>query len=317
MPSDPSSVLPRVTTVLSEEKWRRAEREHLQRAQVYTVPLRERRSRGQKHPVEDFLFSYYSLTAGQLERWHPGAGVALVGQAAVDERAGWKHYTVFDDACGTGLPGVTLDTAAFAADRASMISFAGAILQGTASRPGQFSCFGLHEWAMAYRSDLHGVRHEYLPLRLGGTGTDRVVETHNIRCSHFDAFRFYAPEATPLNELQPTRATQRDLEQPGCLHANMDLYKWAYKLLPAVSSDLVMDCFELAWRVRTMDMQASPYDLSEWGYAPIRIEVPEGKAAYVAAQRAFADEAAGLRSRLMIQLEEAGLLSSHAPRHDD
>ncbi|MGO3090539.1 MAG: 3-methyladenine DNA glycosylase [Galactobacter sp.] len=294
--------------LLSQDQWRAAEHAHRERAQAYTLPLRERRSHGEKHPVEDFLFSYYSLKPGQLERWHPGAGVVLLGQAAVDERAGWKHYTEVEDADGCGTPGVTVDLEAFASDRASMISFAAAILQGTASRPAQFACFGLHEWAMAYRSDLHGVRHEYLPLRLGGSGTDEVVESHNIRCSHFDAFRFYAPEAVGLNQLQPTRETQRNLEQPGCLHANMDLYKWAYKLSPAVNSELVMDCFELAWRVRTMDMQASPYDLADWGYDPIRIEDADGKATYVAAQRAFASEAAVLRGRLLTQLRCGDLL---------
>ena len=139
---------------------------------------------------------------------------------------------------------------------------------------------------MAYRSAENGIRHEYLPLRLGAAGTDRVVEEHRIRCTHFDAFRFYAPQAAPLNELQPTRETQRELEQPGCLHANMDLYKWAYKLTPAVPSELLMDCFELAWEIRTMDMRASPYDLSGWGHAPIRIETAEGKAEYVRAAEA-------------------------------
>jgi hypothetical protein len=59
-----------------------------------------------------------------------------------------------------------------------------------------------------------------------------------------------------------------------------------------------MDCFELSWRIRAMDMQASPYDLEEWGYPPIAIETPGGKAAYVEHQRAFAEEAAVLRGRL-------------------
>ena len=88
------------------------------------------------------------------------------------------------------------------------------------------------------------------------------------------------------------------MEQPGCLHANMDLYKWAYKLSPALPSELVMDCFELSWHIRAMDMQASPYDLEEWGYPPIRIETAAGKADYVAAQRGFSAEAAVLRERL-------------------
>ena len=48
----------------------------------------------------------------------------------------------------------------------------------------------------------------------------------------------------------------------------MDVYKWAYKLTPALPGELVMDCFELSWRIREMDMQASPYDLAAWGYEP-------------------------------------------------
>lgn len=152
---------------------------------------------------------------------------------------------------------------------------------------------------MAYKSEINGIRHEYLPLRLGAEGTDAVVEKHKIRCTHFDAFRFYTPQAVPLNELQPTRELQVELEQPGCLHGNMDLYKWAYKMSPAVPTDLLMDCFELAWDIRIMDMQASPYDLTEWGYAPIRIETPEGKANYVREQKQFAQRANELREKLL------------------
>lgn len=292
--------VPTVTPMLlAPATWRAAESAHRERMRPYTEPLRRRRSHGEKHPVEDFLFSYYSLSPGQLERWHPGAGVVLLGREAVAERSGWKHHRVIEDADGAGTPGVTVDLPAFARDREAMVSFARSILAGTASRPGSFACFGLHEWAMAYRSDTHGVRHDQLRLRRGAAGTDAVVESHHIRCTHFDAYRFYAPEAAPLNELTPTRTSQRDLEQPGCLHANMDLYKWAYKLLPAVPSDLVADCFELAWRIRLMDMRASPYDLSDWGHDPVRIEEPEGKADYVAAQRGFAEEAAVLRARLL------------------
>ena len=82
----------------------------------------------------------------------------------------------------------------------------------------------------------------------------------------------------------------------------MDLYKWAYKLAPLLPSELVMDCFELSWRIRAMDMQASPYDLKEWGYPAILIETPEGKAEYVEYQRAFSAESQELRQRLLREL---------------
>lgn len=80
---------------------------------------------------------------------------------------------------------------------------------------------------MVYGVDQDEVRHERWPLRLGSDGTDEVVRSHQLRCTHFDAVRFFTPQAIPLNAVQPTRDEQLDLEQPGCLHAGMDVYKWA------------------------------------------------------------------------------------------
>jgi hypothetical protein len=290
-------MLPPPLAWLPEEQWQPFAAAHQARAKRFGEPFTERRMKRQKHPIEDFLFTYYTQKPGQLYRWHPGPGVVLAGEGA-RARGDWKFYReVIDES--TGERGYTVDLEAFAQTRTEAIRFANIILAGTAARAANFACFGLHEWAMAYKSADNGIRHEYLPLRLGANGTDAVVEEHKIRCTHFDAFRFYTPEAVPLNELQPTRETQRDLEQPGCLHANMDLYKWAYKLTPVVPSDLVMDCFELAWDIRTMDMQASPYDLADWGHPPIAIETPAGKAEYVRLQKDFADRAQVLRERLL------------------
>ncbi len=156
---------------------------------------------------------------------------------------------------------------------------------------------------MVYRQSADQFRHAEWPLRLTAAETAAVVDANRVRCSHFDAFRFFTPAARPLNVLQPTRASQAALEQPGCLHANMDLYKWAYKLSPLISSELVADCFALAREIRTVDMQASPYDLTGLGYQPIRVETPEGRAEYVAAQREFADRAAVLRVQLVAAID--------------
>lgn len=285
----------------------RADR-HRDHATRYTEPHRARRSAGVKHPVADFLFTYYALSAGKLERWHPGAGAVLTG-AAAEERAGWKDYRPLDaaerDALGlaTDDAAVTADVGGFLARRSATVAFVRRLLGATASRPGQFGCFGLHEWAMVYRQGADERRHEALPLRLSAEQTDAVVESHRIRCSHIDAFRFFTAEATGRNELQPTRQTQPDLEQPGCLHATMDLYKWAFTLLPLVPSELVLTALDLAAAVREVDMRASPYDLAGHGLTPIRIETPTGKAEYVAAQRGFAERGADLRRRLLAELE--------------
>ena len=141
-------------------------------------------------------------------------------------------------------------------------------------------------------------RHD-VPLRLGQQGTDAVVEAHELRCTHIDAFRFFTEDAVPRNRFAPTRETQPDLEQPGCLHAGMDVYKWAMKLGPLVPGEVLLDAFELAREIRELDMQASPYDMRPWGAEPVRIETPEGKAEYVRRQRAFAERSTALRRRVL------------------
>ena len=150
---------------------------------------------------------------------------------------------------------------------------------------------------MVYRTD--APRHDAVPLRLGAAGTDAVVESLPVHCTHHDAFRFFTAAARPRNALQPARDDQLAHEQPGCLHATMDLYKWAYKLAPATPSELLADCFALAVDVRDRDMRASPYDLSDLGYPPVPIETAGGRAEYARAQAGFADRAAPLRSHLV------------------
>lgn len=302
MPAEDAAGLPGTVELLGPRQWRARQAAHLQRVRSWTEPFRQRRSQQLKHPVDDFLFTYYSHSPGRLERWHPGPGVVLLEAAELAEQRHWRAVTG-EEAEALGLSGddgaATVDLPEFLDSRGRAVEFVDMLVRRTASRPGQFGCFGMHEWAMAYNARVHGVRHEQLPLRLGAEGTDAVVEAERLRCTHIDAFRFFAPEAAPLNELQPTRETQRDLEQPGCLHATMDLYKWAYKLAPAVASELIADCFELALEVRATDMEASPYDLSEWGYGVVAVETPEGKAEYVRRQRSFARRAAPLRERLL------------------
>jgi hypothetical protein len=48
-------------------------------------------------------------------------------------------------------------------------------------------------------------------------------------------------------------------------------------------------------------MRAAPYDLTAWGFEPIRIETPEGKQEYAGRQRGFADRAAPIREALIAE----------------
>lgn len=156
---------------------------------------------------------------------------------------------------------------------------------------------------------------------------DTVELSHALKCTHYDAFRFFHPSAQPLNSVSIlTRDFQEENEQPGkygtlhtrvffqsfsfsvhdfilsnifncafcfiffifinhflflllcfnfpffplflffffvgCVHAAMDLFKYAYQLYPFISSELLRDCLILAIKARKIDMRASPYDVS-------------------------------------------------------
>jgi hypothetical protein len=279
--------------VLEREEWRPRATAHAHRVDAFVEPHLARRRARVKHPVHDFLFTYYSHRPAQLRRWHPGYGVRL---ADAPEYDGLKGY-----AAGAVAPDHV------AGQRPLLVALR-RLLAATAGRTPSFGCFGLHEWAMVYRLSEDETRHADWPLRLGPEGTDAVVESHRIACSHFDAYRFFTPAAAPLNTLSPGADDRPDFEQPGCLHAGMDLYKHAFRLSPMIASELVADCFELARDIRVLDMRAAPYDLSGLddlpaGFEPVQIETAAGKAEYAAAQRAFAERGAPLRAKLLAECE--------------
>ncbi|HVU25473.1 MAG TPA: 3-methyladenine DNA glycosylase [Opitutus sp.] len=297
------------SVVLSEPEWRARQAAHERRVRAWTDPHQTRAARGEKHPVYDFLFSYYAFRPASLRRWHPGPEVVLAGEGA-REFLRWPEYrTAATEACRDG---VELDLAALPERRREFVVWLHELLVATRERPAFFGCFGLHEWAMVYRQPPEDVRHHAWPLRFPADEIARIVERSGVCCSHFDAFRFFTAEARPLNKLQPTREAAPRLEQRGCLHANMDLYKWAFKLAPFAPGELMADGFELARDIREVDMRASPYDLRALGFEPIAIETAAGRADYEERQRAFAARGEPLRARLIALCER--LLAAGAER---
>lgn len=276
-------------TMLSGQEWRQRAAEHAETVDAELAGVETRRRRGIKHPVDDFLFQYYNMRPAQLRTWNPGLAVGL---ADAEEFANRRFHHVVD-----GI--AALDAEEFVTRRGATIDTAHDLLSAALEKAPRFGCFGMHEWAMVHGLEQEETRHPYLPLRFPREEVARIVEEVGCRCSHIDAFRFFTPSAKPLNLLQPTRERQAELDQPGCLHVNMDLYKWAGKLSPAISSELLFGTFLLARDIRVVDMQASAYDLTAWGLAPVRVETSEGRAEYAHLQRRFATRAQPLRRRLL------------------
>ncbi len=293
-------------SVLPAARWMALREEHQQQVHELTKNHRRRRRSAELHPVWDFMFSYYPVSPGKLSHWHPGAGTWLdmentgeMAKVASEEKQHLlPHYKDHYVQRGTVWG---LDLQRHWDDRGKSITYIHRLLSLTKQRPPQLGCFGLHEWAMVYRDT---PRHPE-PLRLGAEGTNQMVENSQLKCTHIDAFRFFTPQAAPRNQLRPTRETQTELEQPGCLHATMDVYKWATKLGPLLPGELWLRTFALACDVRVLDMEASPYDLQEWGFAPVKIEEPAGRAEYVRRQQELMRRGQALRGEILDILEEA------------
>lgn len=277
--------------------WRKTSDQYTHKVKLWTDSYRSKKTLGVKHPVHDFLFSYYSYPMGKLETWHPGLGVSLDLAGDEPPRAlSDKYYRKIDGS-------IFLDPTLMPQKRIPKLRWIQELLNTTKNRTANFSCFGLHEWAMVYETD--DARHrESAPLRLSQQQTNQVLEARTIRCSHYDAYRFFSPTAHSLNRLKPEINNRNEHEQPGCLHTNMDLYKWCYKAMPWISSDLLWECFLLAKDIREVDMRASPYDLTEYKLSPIKIETKEGREEYESFQRGFTAKAAPIRQQLIEKLEQ-------------
>ncbi|NBB79115.1 MAG: 3-methyladenine DNA glycosylase [Verrucomicrobia bacterium] len=287
-----------VETVLAPDVWQRKAAKHRERAEAWTQPYRARRAAGEMHPIYDFLFIYYRNKPAHLEQWHPGPGVGLES-APLGDTFKSHHYRT-ESGVTILAPDLMTEPTRHRLDMALQLS------RKINERPPTFGCFGMHEWAMVYRGDVEGeVRHaERLPLRLSQEATDAFVRSRPIQCSHFDAFRFFSPGAKAFNRMEPRKDTRMELEQCGCLHTNMDLYKLAAQCMPWVGTELLWKCFEFALEARRLDMQASPYDCRSLGFDPVKVETPQGKLEYERRQRALSESARLLRADLINRFDQ-------------
>jgi len=70
---------------------------------------------------------------------------------------------------------------------------------------------------------------------------------------------------------------------------------------PWISSEIILESFLLAVDARTIDMQASPYDLRSKGLEPIRIETEGGRREYLKKQRDIFAKGKSVRDQLICE----------------
>ncbi len=295
-----------IKSSFTETEWRTIAEQHSSKVGLLIEDYLEKRSRGLKQPVMDFLFEYYPFRPSWLKRWSPGVGVILELKNPNDfpNPKGWIFHA------GKAF----LDPLSIPEKRKQSFEWILNLLKNTRDKRPSFGCFGMHEWAMVYKSE--EIRHSQVPLRMKPQELADFVESRPLLCTHFDAFRFFTPEAIPLNKNQLSRETFSDMEQPGCIHSNMDLYKWAFKGFPWISSDIVFAAFMLACEAREIDMKASPYDLADHGLEPIKIETEKGRAEYLEAQQSIFKKGIPVREKLIQEFEHLISITSRNAEHD-
>jgi hypothetical protein len=194
-----------------------ASRAALHAARVRSI-LGDQLYKDPNHPVYNFIFQYFHFKPSIL----------------------FKYNDMTDTS--------TIEPNAFQPQQVAAIAHIASLLRATHTRKPHFGCYGLHEYAMLYTTagsstttrsgsetpddgDSGGTRrpalnrHQHLPLRISLEEIRQLIDQRRPTCTHIDAFRFFTDEAKGKNALVPTRSKQRDMDQPGCVHVTMDLFK--------------------------------------------------------------------------------------------
>jgi hypothetical protein len=273
-----------------------------------------------KHPVYNFLIEYYGLKGvkgtRRLARWMPApvANESMLLEGASEEDLGSLLHMrgasmendgiLYSPADFFGKGDATRKEDAVRA--ATPFLWYRSILKNTAEAEPVLHCFGLHEWAMQYMPEGAPIPPSakyqgHLPLRVDRQVINETLERKGVSCTHVDALRFFAPAAGPLNHhgAKLERIDQLRMEQPGCMHAQMDLLKICLRLSPFCDAELLQRVLEVSLAARRLDVAASPYDNSSYGITPVPVETSEGRAQYKKEQIAIMLAAAPIRLDLL------------------
>jgi hypothetical protein len=162
------------------------------------------------HPIYNFLFAYYfSFNKSILKKYSPGVGVMLPG-ATFEEQPYLAVSSYGNPFINSGYYW-DLSRVAIPVKKKRSAEYIYNILRAIDSKSPSFCCYGLHEWAMLYDPSGIGAaknlnndrlrKFQSLPLRLSVENVREVVESNKLRCTHFDAFRYFTDPAKPLNSL--------------------------------------------------------------------------------------------------------------------
>ncbi|GAX18671.1 hypothetical protein FisN_10Hh116 [Fistulifera solaris] len=304
------------TTILRESVWRTAAAQHAEHVHELLRPGLSNDALDAKHPVYNFFIEYYGMKGAKgvrkLKQWSlPTYPVFLEG-AKLDDLGDLLPLR----GASVQSAGISYCPSNYYLSSEDLVGPASAfvwyykVLQQSTQRDPVLHCYNLHEWAMQYHPPgspppQSGKYQKHLPLRVDRDTLNAAVERNGVCCTHYDALRFFAPTALPLNTVPLVSRDQQLInEQPACLHATMDLFKMITKLQPFISADLKLRCLSLAVQARRLDVAASPYDASAYGITAIPIETSDGRSLYKKKQLQLLKESQPVRLELLAAFEQ-------------
>jgi hypothetical protein len=314
--------------VVARSTWEAAAKQHETAMFDLLYPpgktLKARRHSVRAHPVYNFLHQYYRFSPAALLKYSPGPNIILSDSFHAEDQASsllnsdfrcisYLHdgfyYSPFLLRGTDGRDAIKKHNGSGRTLLDELVRCR-QLLQRSLERRPLLSCFGLHEWAMLYwpaTQDRLRPKQENLPLRVSQDVINATVDANPLRCTHFDAWRFFHPSTQPRNVI-PTlsRESQLQHEQPGCIHNTMDLFRIAHLAYPLISSKLLIEALEIAISARKIDMRSSPYDLSTVAGCEnvIAVETPEGRRLMMQEQEKLYLDSIDIRKNLLLALDE-------------
>lgn len=229
-----------VVRVMMKETWLQAAKEERNRVNRLLNP---NDYQDRNHPIYNFIFVYFFFNRKILFQYSPGIHVEIEGVHDSQE--------LMSINLAPELQSVSSQRN-FLAISSNEKKISKKFLQRTLhllksiqSKLPSFWCFGLHEWAMQYNSiqqtSTKNSTFQSLPLRVTQQQIESLLNpprhenqysVPRLRCTHYDAIRFFTPSSVPLNAVSPspTRLTVDQFDQPGCIHVNMDLFKYIHTI---------------------------------------------------------------------------------------
>eukprot|EP01041_Mallomonas_annulata_P005090 gene5090-10186_t len=311
-------------TIIKQSDWHSAATDH---RQIITdllypsndLPEKQRHHLIATHPIYNFMHRYYRFSANDLKKYSPGLGVTFETPISTDTSDSNLFHPRFlqHDPISETSTYIPFNISHTGIHGWPTLLRSYDILTSTLKNKANYRCFGFHEWAMLYSGNSNKNNNENkeiiikkhqenLNLRISQEIINNVVESNQLYCTHFDAWRFFHKDAQILNHYNPIeRNTQSLYEQPACIHANMDLFKYAYQAYPLISSRLLLKTLKLAIKARIIDMRASPYDVSQYTECNphIEVEVEAGRKVYIHEQEKLASQGYDIRRELIEEYE--------------